>query len=157
MFMMKKALVGICFAVSSISFAQQAAPTKAPAKTTVKGKAPAKAAQPAVPAAPGAVQGAPATQAIESQPKTMESQPGIVPNSNPGDTYEQNPAESQQMACELNALIKAAEAKASASESAETRASREALIVSRKRELKGALSVYKKITGQALNLDTACQ
>lgn len=168
MSIMKNMLIGIGFVISSVSFAQQpAVPTKAPAKAVEKKNAPAKAApaapaagQTAAPAAPAAPAGqaAPATgQAVESQPRTLESQPGTVPNSNPGDTYEQNPTELQQMACELNALIKAAEAKASANEAPETRASREALIVSRKRELKGALSVYKKVTGQSLNLDTACQ
>lgn len=142
----KEILVGGCLLLSSVSLAQQ--PASKAAASGEKKNAPAATKQKAQPQ-----QAQPAAQAGG----TMESQPGSMPTSAPGDTYEQNPIESQQMACELHKLIKAAEAKAGANESAEMRASREALIVSQKRELKGALSVYKKVTGQALNLETSCQ
>ncbi len=154
----REVLVGICL-MSGVAFAQQPAPTKTPVKTEKK-KAPAVSKQKTPQPAAAQPQQAPATasqQEAAAPAPGLESQPGGVPTSTPGDTYEQNPTELQQMACELNGLIKAAEAKASPSESADARASREALIVSRKRELKGALSVYKKVTGQALNLETSCQ
>lgn len=152
---MKKILFGMCLIMSSVSFAQQPAPWGTPSKGAEKKKAPAKA--PAKVAPPATSQPAAPVAPPAAEPRVLESQPGSMPGSNPGDTYEQNPVELQQTACELHGMIKAAEAKAGSNETPEARASREALIVAQKRELKGALSVFKKVTRQDLDLESACQ
>lgn len=168
----KNVVVGLSLVYASAAFAQKPAPATTQPAPAAAPQAPAPQAPAAVPQMPAAAPQAPAVKqatppatpavpqqapTVPPQPRTLESQPGKAPTSAPGDTYEQNPDELKQTACELHQMIKRTEAKASPNEAAGARASREALIVSQKRELKGALSVYKKVTGQTLNLETACQ
>lgn len=132
---------------------------QAPAKTSTW-KDPEPTAQPQTEgtkkAAPAKAQ-APAAATPPQVPQTIESQPSVPPGTQPGqDQFEQSPAELQQMACEINKLIKATEAKATPNDSPELIKSRDAIINSRKKELRGVLSIHKKVTGQNFNLET-CQ